>query len=69
MNRPGKMTDNAHMESFFHKFKSDVYHASVFKTEMRMREVLRKYMPFYNQRRLHSGLGYMPSTQYETMAA
>lgn len=69
MNRPGKMTDNASMESFFHSFKSDVYHGLVFDTEGEMREVLRKYMPFYNQRRLHSGLGYMPPTQYEAMAA
>ena len=69
MNRPGKMIDNAHMESFFHSFKSDVYHGLVFKTEARMREVLKKYMPFYNQRRLHSGLGYMPPLQYEAMAA
>lgn len=69
MNRPGKMTDNAQMESFFHSFKSDVYHGLVFKTEASMREVLRKYVPFYNQRRLHSGLGYMPPAQYEAMAA
>lgn len=69
MNRPGKMTDNAHMESFFHSFKSDVYHGLVFTSEASMRDVLRKYMPFYNQRRLHSGLGYTPPAQYEIMAA
>jgi putative transposase len=57
------------MESFFHSFKSDVYHGLVFTSEASMRDVLRKYMPFYNQRRLHSGLGYVPPAQYETMAA
>ena len=42
MNRPGKMTDNASMESFFHSFKSNVYHGLVFETKGDMREVLRK---------------------------
>ena len=69
MNRPGKMTDNAFMESFFHSFKSDVYHGLIFKTEDEMRNVVRKYMPYYNQKRLHSGLGYLPPVQYEAMAA
>jgi transposase InsO family protein len=69
MNRPGKMIDNAQMESFFHSFKSDVYHGLVFRTETSIREVLRRYIPFYNQTRLHSGLGYVPPALYEAMAA
>jgi transposase InsO family protein len=69
MNRPGKMIDNAFMESFFHSFKSDVYHGLIFRDEDTLRQVVRTYMRFYNQRRLHSGLGYLPPAQYEAMAA
>lgn len=69
MNRPGKMTDNAHMESFFHSFKSDVYHGLRFKTERTLRKMLRSYLPFYNQKRLHSGLNYVSPVEYEKRAA
>lgn len=54
------------------RLKSDVFHVErdrIFKTEADISEVFRKYMPFYNQRRLYSGLGYMPPAQYEAMAA
>ncbi|MEQ1674449.1 MAG: DDE-type integrase/transposase/recombinase [Candidatus Nitrotoga sp.] len=30
MNRPGKVTDNAFMESFFHSMKADVIHGNTF---------------------------------------
>jgi len=69
MNRPAKMNDNAHMESFFHSFKSDVYHGLVFKSEKTLRKVVRKYMPYYNQKRIHSGLNYLSPVQYESIAA
>jgi putative transposase len=69
MNRPGRMTDNAFMESFFHSFKSDVYHGFEFKSEEEMRTTLRRYMKFYNHKRLHSGLGYVSPIEYEAMAA
>ena len=30
MNRPGGMGDNAHMESFFHTLKTDIYNGRRF---------------------------------------
>ena len=68
MNRPGKLTDNAHMESFFHSMKSDVVHGVVFEQEKELQKMMRSYIPFYNQKRLHSSLGYLSPVQYETMA-
>jgi transposase InsO family protein len=69
MNRAGRMTDNVYMESFFHSFKSDVYHGCVFSTEQEARTMLKRYMKFYNHKRLHSGIGYTSPVEYEAMAA
>lgn len=65
MNRPRRMTDNACMESFFHSFKSDVYHRARFNTEEELTQTIRRYLPFYNHKRLHSGLGFVSPVQYE----
>jgi transposase InsO family protein len=68
MNRPGELTDNAHMESFFHSIKSDVVHGVVFEQEKELQKMMRSYIPFYNQKRLHSSLGYLSPVEYETIA-
>lgn len=65
MNRPRRMNDNAHMESFFHSFKSDCYHARQFKTESELRRTIESYIPFYNNDRLHSAIGYISPVQFE----
>ena len=65
MNRPGKMTDNAHMESFFHSFKSDAYHGFSFSSEQQLRRQVARYIAFYNEERLHSSLGYQSPQAFE----
>lgn len=67
MNRPGRMTDNAFMESFFHSMKSDVIHGRTFESDAELRSVIRRYMPFYNERRLHSALNHLPPEKFEAM--
>ena len=69
MNRPGKMTDNAHMESFFHSFKSDTCHGFTFHSEQQLRKQIRTYIAFYNQERLHSALGYQSPVAFELSLA
>ena len=64
-NRPKKMTDNAHIESFFHSLKSDEYHGRRFTTVDELRRMVESYIPFYNQKRIHSGLGYRSPVQFE----
>ncbi|HSE02302.1 MAG TPA: integrase core domain-containing protein [Burkholderiales bacterium] len=56
MNRPGKITDNAFIESFFHSMKADVFHGNRFDDDGTVRSLLKQYLPFYNRARLHSSL-------------
>ena len=65
MNRPGKMNDNAHMESFFHSMKAEDLHGRRFDNDQQLRQALRSYIAFYNQQRLHSALRYLPPVAFE----
>jgi transposase InsO family protein len=65
MNRPRQMNDNAHMESFFHSLKTEWLFGMTFPTENDLRAALSEYVRFYNQKRLHSSLGYLPPAVFE----
>lgn len=69
MNRPGQVTDNAHMESFFHSMKADLIHGHAFSHDRQMLAALRSYLPFYNRRRIHSSLNYVSPATYEKLLA
>lgn len=69
MNRPKRMTDNAHMESFFHSMKSDVIHRVKFTQEKDYLKVIRWYMAYYNKVRRHSALEYLSPANYELARA
>ncbi len=68
MNRPGKITDNAYIESFFHSMKADVFHGRRFDDDDQVRSALKDYLPFYNRARLHSSLNYVPPATFEQQA-
>jgi len=67
MNRPGRVTDNAYIESFFHSMKSDIVHGLVFTDDRQIERELRAYVPFYNRTRLHSSLNYVPPATFEQL--
>jgi transposase InsO family protein len=69
MNRPREITDNAHMESFFHSLKTDAVHGARFVNQDDVAPLLRSYLPYYNRVRLHSGLGYRSPVDYEAQRA
>jgi len=66
MNGVGSWYDNAPMESFFGTLKSElVYHQAYRSRDEAKTDVFDYIEAFYNQRRLHSVLGYLSPEDYE----
>lgn len=68
MSRKGDCWDNALVESFFGTLKTELAHRSAWETRAEAREDLYAYLEgFYNQKRLHSALGFRSPAAFETL--
>ncbi len=68
LSRPGQCWDNAVAESFFATLKCELIHGNVWPTRAHARRAIVEYVEgWYNQRRLHSSLGYRSPEAYESI--
>ncbi|WP_299761876.1 IS3 family transposase, partial [uncultured Pontibacter sp.] len=66
MSRKGSCWDNAVTESFFKTMKTEMVYHHQFTTRHEARLAVFEYIAsFYNRKRRHSALGYLPPCQYE----
>lgn len=65
MSGKGNCYDNAFAESFFHTYKSEFYHHEKFKNVVELKRKTLDYIRFYNEKRLHSSLGYLSPMEYD----
>lgn len=65
MGRIGSCFDNAAAESLFATLKVELVDRHHYKTRAEARQAIFRWIAYYNHRRLHSTLGYLPPFEYE----
>ena len=68
MSRVGMATDNAKIESFFGGFKRECVNLLEFESLVDVLSSVPEFLDaVYNEKRLHSSLGYLPPVEFEAL--
>lgn len=65
MNCPGQISDNAHMEFFFHSMKTEACYGRNLDSDDQVREAVADYIRCYSYQHLHSALRYLSIVAFE----
>jgi putative transposase len=65
MGRTGSCLDNAAAESFFATLKVELVSRRRYRTRAQARASIFAWIAWYNRRRLHSTIGYLPPVEWE----
>ena len=69
MSRPGTPLDNASAESFFSALKAECIYLHTICTPKQAKELIKRYIHFYNYERIHSAFGCPPMEKRRSAAA
>jgi putative transposase len=69
MSRKGNCLDNACMESFFSHFKAECFYRYQFESSNEVKEAVKNYIKFYNNKRFQKKLNNLSPTEYRAKAA
>ncbi|WP_083315534.1 IS3 family transposase [Peptoniphilus sp. HMSC075B08] len=64
MSRKGNCLDNSPMENFFGILKQEIYYRNKFYSYEELKEIIEKYIAYYNKDRIKEKLGYLSPVEY-----
>jgi putative transposase len=69
MSRKGNCLDNACMEIFFSHFKAECFYRYQFESSNEVKEAVKNYIKFYNNKRFQKKLNNLSPNEYRAKAA
>lgn len=64
MSRKGNCYDNSVMENFFGLLKQEIYYGIVYYSYEELKAAIKRYIKYYNEKRIKEKLGWMSPVQY-----